>query len=343
MRANLTLLFVSLLLVAPGNEAQTSTPLTFEKPIPVAVRHDLAFVNPIKCGSAGQIQFRYDTVDNGVSSISADGRKTWWAGLEQVPDLLNRKVARAWLADFAPTDDGGVYLLMYRAFGTERAPQAVARFDGDGVFVSLIPLDEAFDPNFDGRTLALFPDGKFLLAGYDRPSFKPVTALFGSDGQFLKLVSLPGDVRPISKGRQSTSSNVLTDAAREVELSAAQSADDGNVYLTRLSPQGPVYVISPAGTARKVDLRPPDDEAKLLEARASAGAIAAFYYYPSGSKRHELRSIILVDAREGDVRRTIQYTPDYHETGIGVVCYQNNTFTFLSVDAAGFLQLVKAH
>ncbi len=343
MRANLRLLLVTLLLVTSSGEAQTTAPLTFEKPIPVAVQHALGLVNPVKCGSVGQIQIRFDPADNSVSSISADGRKTWWASTRQIPDLLNSKVVRAGVTDFAPADDGGVYLLMYRVFANWTHDEAVARFDGDGVFVSLIPLDETFDPNFDGKTLAVFPNSNFLLAGFDRPSSKPVTALFGADGQFLKVVILPGETHPVSKGQQGPNANDPTGVPREIELSTAESGDDGNVYLTRAAPQGPVYVISPAGTARKIDLHPPDDEAKLLEAKGSAGVIAAFYYYPSSSKRHELRSIMLVDARDGDVRRTLQYIPDYHETGIGVVCYQNNTFTFLSVDSAGFLQLVRAH
>lgn len=233
--------------------------------------------------------------------------------------------------------------MMYRVFANWTHDEAVARFDGDGVFVSLTPLDTDFDPDFRGRTLGAFPDGRLLVAGYDRVSAKPLTALFGADGQLLRVVTLPGERRSDSKGQQVPNGDGSTGVPREIELSTAESGDDGNVYLTRSSPQGPAYVISPAGTARGVDLHPPDDEAKLVDAKASAGTIAVSYSYPSSSKRHDTSLIVLVDSQDGKVRRTIEYPYDYHETGAGVVCYQNNTFTFLSVDSAGFLQLVRAH
>jgi len=91
-------------------------------------------------------------------------------------------------------------------------------------------------------------------------------------------------------------------------------------------------------------LKPPSNGVRLDGIKLSPGIIAVSYsYLTSSTVKDGLNWVILVDSQTGETRRSLQYVNDYHKFGAGLVCYQNNVFTFLSVAEDGHLQLVKAH
>lgn len=112
-----------------------------------------------------------------------------------------------------------------------------------------------------------------------------------------------------------------------IDVSYLQTADDGNAYLMRNTPRGPVFVVAPGGSVRRLALVPPVANADLQWIMASRGSIAAQYqlHDPIQRKTHYLA---VVDVATGKTRETIRYTHDYQTNGGGLACYQHGAFTF---------------
>jgi hypothetical protein len=127
-----------------------------------------------------------------------------------------------------------------------------------------------------------------------------------------------------------------------LDSSSLQTADDGSVYLARSAPQGPVFIISPGGEVRRVMLTTPDSGAALLSVKIAGGKIAAEYNVPgSPPEGHHRNFLTITDLSTGRRLDTVGYEGSAL-TGVGLVCYLNQSFEFLAYGSDGGLKVVRA-
>jgi len=194
--------------------------------------------------------------------------------------------------------------------------------------------------------IAVFGTGDLLVAGiakgHDVP-FVPLTAIFGSDGEFRRQIILSGDVSD-KDAKEKQADAKLSEAQRMrdlLDVTFLQKADDGNVYVMRHTPKGPVFVISPGGEVQRVTLRPPTRSADIQWIMASGGSIAAQYLSQDPAER-KMHYISVIDVRTNKLRDRIRYSHEFQTDGGGMVCYQHDIFTFIAGTSENKLQLVKA-
>lgn len=302
---------------------------------------------PLKCGTDGDIYVRFagSDVEPALTIISNDGARVSRISLSRLPDFPAGS-----FVDFAPADDA-VFLLAGKQEGPDRyalPTYYVARFKKDGSYESSVKLDTSFSPDFEPRQIAAFRGAQeFLVAGFSRGHTTPIapfSAIFGADGQLQKELTFEKDITQEDVERATKTSDqsfTLEQATKNLlDVSFLQSADDGNVYLMRHTPQGPVFVVSPGGAARRVPLIPPDSNAELKWIMANGGSIATEYSLPGPVPK--VHFITTTDVTSKRVQATIRYTFDPHTTGHGMVCYQRGVITFLAETPEGVLQLVRA-
>src|SRR5260370_28660210 len=109
----------------------------------------------------------------------------------------------------------------------------------------------------------------------------------------------------------------------------------------RHTPRGPVVVVSPGGSVRRLALVPPVASADLQWIMASGVSIAAQYRSDDAIAR-KTRYLTVVDVLTNRIGESIRYTQDYQTNGGGMACYQHGTFTFLAGAPDNKLQLVRA-
>lgn len=336
---------IFLALVSLATHAQAFKSLTYIDKVPVPhneVNGSFAIRLPTKCGPDGTIYVRFAGMDRepALNLIRQDGKLASSIRLNEVHELWENH-----LDDFAP-GDGEVFVLSKR--GKRHAPTTyyISRFKIDGTYVSSAKLDTDFRPDFEPKQIAAFPSGELLIAGmakgHDVP-FVPFTAIFGANGEFQREVGLKSDVN--EKHAKGEPSNAGLSPAEQMQylldVTYLQTADDGNIYLMRHTPSGPVFVVSPGGSVRKVALVPPIEGAVLQWIMSSQGSIAA-HYISVDAKKGKTHYLTIVDAWTGKSRETIQYKHDYQTNGSGMVCYRNGAFTFLAGTSDNKVQLVRA-
>jgi len=218
---------------------------------------------PIKCSPNGEIYVRFTYADSEpeLTRISEDGRHISLLRLNRVPEFSD-----AGIYDFAPGDDGEMFFLT--GHGAPHIPTTyyVAHFRRDGAYDSSLRLDTTFRRDFEPMQLAAFSTGEFFVAGFAKGhsnALEPFTAMFTAGGQFQRELVLPGDVgkkeitiADASPGQSLTEEEGLRGL---LEISHLQLADDGNVYLMRNTPQGPVFAISAGGMVQRIPLDLPPE------------------------------------------------------------------------------------
>ena len=306
------------------------------------VKGSLAVQLPMKCGPDGLIYVRFAEagLESAVSLISEDGKMVSNIRLSQIPEFSEND-----FFDFAPAS-GQVFVLSGK--GRPRVPTTyyVSRFKIDGTYVSSAVVDIGFRPDFEPRGIAAFPSGNLLITGmakgHDVP-FVPFTAIFTDGGQFLRQVVLNEDVT--EKDAKQNPSDESFSPAQQVrnllEVTFLQTADDGNVDLMRNTPRGPVFVVSPGGSVRRVQLTPPVQAADLEWIAASGGSIAAQYRSTNSAER-KTHYLVVLDTWTNKARETVRYVHDLEKNGGGMACYRNGTYTFIAGGPKGGVQLVRA-
>ena len=122
--------------------------------------------------------------------------------------------------------------------------------------------------------------------------------------------------------------------------SSMELADDGNVYLMRHSPTGPVYVIAPSGQVlKRIALSPPEGS-YLSEIKVSHQELAAEYIRPKPSS-HEISAVVIqiVDLQSGEP--VAEYSHADGEIGSAFACYSADNLTFLVKDDKGSLMIAQ--
>lgn len=274
----LTLRFILLALAA-----LLTLPALFQQPnsqapgrsLVLAETHEIpgVFTNPTfpaKCGLDGSsIYFRQLVPDLNMPAtrIDSDRKGAKIFGLEST-----RYHGHAHIWDFAPALNGGVYLLIWYRFqdGKKRTDgYRLLSFDGEGRLTHDAAIEGV---PFDPLQIAAFANGTLVVAGRktsERGGHKgaPGIAIISETGRLLKTLTIEHDVEPPKPQAHKSSSTRKpeTDEPSEVEraqeqydlslnLSLVQSADDGNVYVLRQAPAGPLFQISPGGVVREIKL-----------------------------------------------------------------------------------------
>ncbi|HZP63419.1 MAG TPA: hypothetical protein VFB28_08405 [Terriglobales bacterium] len=316
----------------------------------VSVPHDQSHGNfsvqlPMKCGADGTIYIRFAGAGSEptVTLIRDDGKIASEIRLRAIPEFTENTVY-----DFAP-GNGDVLVLSAKGKPHTQTIWYVSRFKTDGSYVSSVKVETGFKPDFEPLHIAAFPSGDLLIAGItkghkgDEVASVPFVGIFGADGEFQRQLVTQRDVGKEDVKHKASDKAISEDEQIRnlLEVSYLQTGDDGNAYLMRHTPSGPVFVVSPGGVVRRVALVPPVKGADLQWIVPSGGVIAAQYRStdPGERKTHYLT---VVDSSTSTVRETIRYLHDYQSTGGGMACYQHGTFTFIAGAPDNKLQLVKA-
>jgi hypothetical protein len=341
-------LLASLLaLVSLAANAQDFRSLTYLDQVPVAsykAEGGFAVRQPMKCGLDGVLYVRFASANSepAVTLIGDDGKIISNIRLSEIPEFSQNV-----FYDFAPAN-GEVFVLSGK--GKPHSPTMtnyyLSRFKMDGTYISSAVLDIGFRPEFEPRGIAAFPSGNLLIAGmakgHDVP-FVPFTAIFRGTGQFLRQVILKDDATD-KDAKQKPIDSSFSPAQQErnlIEVTFLRTADDGNVYVTKNTPRGPVFIVAPSGSVRRVPLAPPVRGADLEGVMAGGGLLVAQYRSPDGPERHT-HYLVVMETSTQKIRETVRYVHEYDKNAVGMSCYRNGTYTFIAGAPDGGLQLVRA-
>jgi hypothetical protein len=324
-----------------GQEAQH---LVVVDTVRIAEQHDrgLAVVEPMKCSPEGDLYLRFarGAPEPGVTIISEEGQVNRLT-LASVPQLNNSS-----FLDYAPAPHSSVVLLV----GKRVHPPAEAEY-----YVVSLRKDASNVTKMDTqsglalRQIAVLGDS-FVASGYLKglnSRAAPFVGIFDNRGQLERQVQLAGDLtaQDIAQSRAEDKGNDqsgLDSFTAWLDVSSLQTADDGRVYLMRKSPAGPVFLIAPGGAVEKVELKPPTKDAVLSTIKVNHGSIAAEYYLPTPSSSHRRTYYLTVtDIATRVMRQKIRYESS-QAIGVGLTCYDEKGFEFLSQDSDGYLQIVIA-
>lgn len=123
-------------------------------------------------------------------------------------------------------------------------------------------------------------------------------------------------------------------------LSSAETSEDGNIYLMRNTPSGPVHVISPSGTVRNsISLIPPKG-ARLSTVKVASGRLVALYIRDNPD-REGIGQVILSELDLSNKVKIAEYSHSNFHIGSVLACAAPPIYTFLGADEAGHLTVVK--
>lgn len=302
----------------------------------------ISVVSPVKCGPDGELyaEFTGGSSEDRIAVISEDGQHVSWFGLRQVSEMQD-----ATLHDFAVGASHDVVLLVSKQEKPTSPLEhyAVVLKKNGTSSIKRLAIKSELNPR---QIAALGPDN-FVVSGYsgshDSDS-KSFIQIFDASGEFVKEVVLSEDLssKDVADGSDAGSSQDFA-LTSFLDTSSLQTADDGSAYLMRPSPEGPIFIISPGGMVRRVRLKEPGGGAQLSSVKVNGGTIAADYYVrspSSGEGIHE-KFLTLTDLFSGNRDAIVRYEPS-RTTGLGMVCYRDRTFEFLTQAPDGHLQITRA-
>jgi len=274
------------------------------------------------------------------SRVSAQGSTVKTFGLEGT-----RYHGHAHIWDFAPSQDRGIHEVIFYRLPNVGEGYRLLTFDKDGK----LDRDVVLDIPFDAQHIAVLGDRSFVIEGRQSTpeggghTGAPAMVIVNDQGQVLRTLKLVDDVQVPAAQDNRTSANRGINLAKEEEqfnqsinLSIAQTADNGNVYVLRQSPTGPLFEISPSGTVRARQL-PRYADALINLAIVARGQLLLHYVtaVEMGEgvyKKVDAGFYSLYDL--GDMHKIIEYTLDAASPlrNSMPVCYQANGLSFLRVD-----------
>jgi hypothetical protein len=304
----------------------------------------LSVKSPVKCSPIGElyVQLVGGGAEPGVTMVSADRKSISFFGLESVPDLQ-----QGTLLDYAPGASHDVFLLVSKSTGARGPFEYYIVRLREGASSLVIRLE--IKPGFQLRQLAVLGDDAFVIAGFfgwQNQHVEPFTAIFKNDGQFLRKITLDGDLNaegqsPDVKGKSTPTGKSESETSRMslFELSSLQTADDGSVYLARHAANGPLFVITPGGAVKRIALRSPAEGAELSSVKLCSGKVVADYFVRDSSAGYHQHFLRVFDLSTGQVS---DVTYKGSEFGVGLVCYRNEVFEFLAYGSDKHLRIVSA-
>jgi hypothetical protein len=235
-------------------------------------------ISPIKCDEDGNLFSRSPDaagLEGGVIlKIARNGDKETRFETGSIPELHAPR-----LIDFSPAGSGQDLFVLVKTEKEGENSHYIVRFDGDGKYQAkyLVPASVRV------QRIAVFPNGEFFVTGrklatgpsHIAMNSDPFVGIFDPATDVVREIRLKNDVK--AKGKQNK--ETLADRAYESSLtmSSAMLGGDGNVYLTRRTPTGPVFAISPGGRPlRTIHLVPPNGS-QLHSVQVAARELAAEY------------------------------------------------------------------
>jgi hypothetical protein len=310
-----------------------------------------AFMFPAICDEDGNLYIRKYASDHPmlgpIVKIDRDGKR---AALFDPAAFSKLDLSRS--DSFTPSSDGGIYQIAQA--GVVKPQIYVLHYSSDGSASSPVRLDA----DFEVYSFAAFAEGNFLASGMDRDVTssrdrgKAVTAVFSADGRRLGAVSFahPPHSNKTATGGAATSGGApkqlaWPDSSPEdattplLDLSLAQTASDGNVYVLHPGSPAVVYVISPDGNVERA-----------LKLKTDSGDdIFASAFHVSGNRlavtlsrgKSAAQTIVVMDAQTGQPFARYSVSVD---VGPMFACYSANesSFTFLNLGEGNTLQVIRA-
>ena len=351
---HLTLRLCAVLILCSGLVGQ-SVPRTGVLKIVSTVRTGeiaSSLVLPAKCDLTGNAWVRVagDKVGAGpILKISPDGKKLVRYSLDAIPPEV---ASDARMRSFAPGPGDELVVLLEKQ--GEETQHYLVRYGSDGELRSTSRIEAPLRPSFVGTFPSgdlliggdeLPPDPKTLAAGVPTsPNRKGFVGIFNNRGQLLRRISLKADLKPKEQKSKNPAGDPYIKQDKEYRtamvLSSAETSEDGNIYLTRNAPFGPVHVISSSGTVRKsISLIPPNG-ARLSTVKLGGGRLIALYLRDKPN-RQAISEVILSELNLSNGVKIAEYTHSNFDIGSVLACVAPPIYTFLGADKEGHLTVVQ--
>ncbi len=269
-----------------------------------------------------------------VLKISPDGQKITRYEFGSTPDL-----GSVVLVEYAIGPDSEVRALVSRQDGTKY----LSSFDTAGKYIGSSRIEMSY---FTPGLLAVLPAGNVLISGSERAEpganlpFQPFFGIFNSRGQLVKKVVPQNDLEPPKLSGAAEDRRKLAQHHLSLISGMAETSQQGEVYVSRLTATGPVLVVSPSGElVRTLHLQPPENGWQLRNIALDGRTLAAEYQGrrpPEGTVPVRVR---IFDNRSGKLIK--EYSHQNHRIGV-FTCYSGSELTFFSAGDDGRLQIVRA-
>lgn len=287
-----------------------------------------AITTPIKCDADQNIVLQVvqgSNLDHSpIALISQNGRR---AILYHVSNLSIPNKAR--VADYF-YKAGVLYVLLEG----EGRTAWVAEYDDNGHLRNTVRLEGNLDP----MQIAVTQSGDLLVAGGEvgvtTTGPEHFVRTYTADGHLVRQMHLAGDVTI-----QSTP-QARREFDRSVRGSVLQTDANGYIYIMRLAEKGPLFVISPSGEQRSINLNAPEGAINSGTLAVTADRVAVeFLTFKANNDNHEIDTALIevIDIHSGQVVSQLE-----NHGSTGMACYDGQTFLFVGTDATSHLKLVRA-
>ncbi len=214
---------------------------------------------------------------------------------------------------------------------------------------SIVKLSDSRSGLFHGRQLAVFGSGDFFVSGFLQGASNATAFIFNNSGQVVKELTFANDVRLEEPNQRHPSLKDLSgqptsevEFRDRVEASWAQTSSDGNVYLARTDPKGPVFIVTPGGKVTRMALKPPAVESRLYSVLLDRGSVLSEYRLTQKDQAKPRKcSLRIMNLATEQIRGTAEYAVDVRNNAIGPVQYKDGLLTYIGLAKDNHLRIVK--
>ncbi|MGB6830059.1 MAG: hypothetical protein WBE41_18570 [Terracidiphilus sp.] len=203
----------------------------------------------------GEAGFYLQTGPGAYIAVGLDGQTHSALDVAKVPASDSIKPGDLYTTDLAPDPRGGVIAPVVWDDASKKSRAGILRFDENGDYEALIPLDAEFNP---AHAAEFSSAGGFLVTGYDEEG-KIHVALFDSRGRMLIPQVLKFGNTDATPGTPENGQTEQPDRQPAIEAGLIQlaSGDDDAVYLFNPSSGRKVIRIRPDGQSSEIVLPKP--------------------------------------------------------------------------------------
>lgn len=298
-----------------------------------------ALSGPVKCSPDGHVFLRQaeeHSFGTAVLRISADGSNRTRFGLQNVPSF-----ADGLLVDFF-VQHGKVYLLAEKSRPAGRL--YVISVDSKGS--ASTPIEVQSDVK--ARQIGVFQSGEFLILGRQNDSeghSRPFIGIFGPDGSLRKKIKLEKDPSALSgENPDNTSGSAQRGlpANTIIALTKVEAAPQGNLFIMRYSPNGPVYSVNAAGEVlSRFSLNAVSDSVTPLSIKAYDERIVVEMIRKDDPNQSRVSEVILYELDRTSGQPVAQYRHSDPRIGTALACADTTSYVFITGSAEGEFQLVQ--
>lgn len=219
----------------------------------------------IKHAGSNGVVFAYTGEPSAFRYVSFDGQTSYRYDLGMVPDAMVNPFHN--YSDFA-SDGSSVYVLWNWNPDPhlDVATCTLSRFDLDGQYRGTLKMDGKFQACYK---LGMIDKDRLVLMAENMDG-TPFTGLYQVNGQFIKKIALPNDVRVAPKSKDPKDFGLLevvndNEVANYEGFSTIDNDGDGNLFIVRRSASGVtnpdfptvIYAVLPTGDVKSFKLEKP--------------------------------------------------------------------------------------